>query len=130
MKTLLARLCANRFITCSPDSVLHLTWRHFTLHMMNMDLIQVVKFLESIKERGAPGFTHGDSCCTVNWRPNNQVELWLWGVGFVLEAEELGELLLLGKTAVRHFKTVENDPIRLLMDAELPTYPEMVLSLN
>lgn len=130
MKTLLARLCANRFITCSPDGVLHLTWRHFTLHIMNMDLIQVVKFLELIKDQLTPGFTYGDSHCTVNWGQFNRVELWLLGVGFILEPEELRELLVLSKTAVGHFRTMENDPIRFLMDAELPTHPEMVLSLN
>ncbi len=130
MKTLLARLCANRFITCSPDGVLHLTWRHFTLHMMSMDLIQVVRFLESINEQITPGFTYGDSCCTVRWEQANRLELWLFGVGFSLQPEELSELLMLSKQAVAHSKTVENDPIRLLMDAELPTYPEIVLSLN
>ena len=150
MKTLLARLCANRFITYSPDGVLHLTWRHFTLHMMGMDLLQVVRFLESInlesikqesideesineesiRGQVAPGFTYGDSHCTVNWGQANRLELWLFGVGFALQPEELAELLILSKAAVEHFKTIENDPIRFLIDAEFPTCPEIVLSLN
>jgi len=130
MKTLLAKLCANRFVTCSPDRVLHLTWRQCTLHLMNMDLVQVVKFLESIQAQIVPGFAYGDVYCRVSQSQRDRVELWLFNVGFIVSPAELGELLLLGKTAVGHYETIAHDPIRRLMDAELPTYPEMVLSLN
>lgn len=130
MKTLLAKLCANRFVTCSPDGVLHLTWRQCTLHLMNLDLVQVVKFLTLIQEQVKPGFSYGDACCQVSQRQHGRLELWLLGVGLMLTTQELGELLLLGQMAISHYRTIEYDPIRILIDAELPSYPEMVLSLN
>ncbi|MBX3015558.1 MAG: hypothetical protein KF832_28815 [Caldilineaceae bacterium] len=130
MKTLLAKLCANRFVTYSPDGVLHLTWRQCTMHIMRLDLVQVVKFLELIQAQLRPGFRYGDACCQVSQEAQDQVEVWLWGVGFMLTTQELGELLLLGQMAIRHAQTIEQDPVRILVDPELPTYPEMVLSLN
>ena len=130
MKTLLAKLCANRFVTCSPDGVLHLTWRQCTVHMMHLDLVQVVKFLALIKDQVQPGFSYGDTCCQVSQGQQDRVELWLLGVGFLVQPDEIGELLLLGQVAACHYHTIENDPIRILVDPELPTYPEIVLSLN
>lgn len=130
MKTLLAKLCANRFVTCSPDGVLHLTWRQCTLHLMNLDLVQVVKFLTLIQKQVQPGFSYGDTRCQVSQRQQDRVELWLLGVGLIVTAQELGELLLLGQMAISHYRTIAYDPVRILIDAELPSYPEMVLSLN
>ena len=130
MKTLLAQLCANRFITCSPDGVLHLTWRQCTLHLSHLDLMQIVQFLEQVEAKWQPGFIFGDRSCQICQSQGDRVILWLLGVGFMLTPEEIGELHRLGSMAVKRYHTIAHDPIRILVDAELPSYPAMVLSLN
>lgn len=130
MKTLLAKLCANRFIACSPDGVFHLTWCQCTLHLSNLDLLQIVQFLEQVQGKLQPGFVFGDRYCQICQSQDDRVILWLLGVGLLLTPEEIGELHRLGSMALTHYRTIAHDPIRILVDAELPSYPEMVLSLN
>ena len=130
MKTLLAQLCANRFITCSPDGVLHLTWRQCTLHLSHLDLMQIGQFLEQVEAKWQPGFIFGDRSCQICQSQGDRVILWLLGVGFMLTPEEIGELHRLGSMAVKRYHTIAHEPIRMLVDAELPSYPAMVLSLN
>ena len=130
MKTLLAKLCANRFIACSPDGVLHLTWCQCTLHLSNLDLLQIVQCLEQVQGKLQPGFVFGDRYCQICQPQDDRVILWLLGVGFILTPEELGGLHRLGRMAAKKYHTIAADPIRILVDAELPSYPEIVLSLN
>lgn len=130
MKTLLAQLCANRFITCSPDGMLHLTWQQCTVHLSDLDLMQIVQFLEQVEGKLQPGFIWGDRSCQICQPQSDRVILWLLGVGFTLTPTEIGELRRLGRIAVERCHTIAHDPIRILVDAELPSYPAMVLSLN
>ena len=130
MKTLLAKLCPNRFIACSPDGVLHLTWCQCTLHLSKLDLLQIVQFLEQVQGKLQPGFIFGDRYCQICQPQDDRVILWLLGVGFSLTPGEIGELHRLGSVAVNKYQTIASDPIRILVDAELPSYPEIVLSLN
>lgn len=130
MKTLLAKLCANRFIACSPDGALHLTWRQCTLHLSNLDLLQILQFLEQVQGRLQPGFIFGDSYCQICQPQDDRVILWLLGVGLIVTPGEISELHRLGSMAVKQYHTIASDPIRILVDAELPSYPAIVLSLN
>lgn len=130
MNTLLAKLCPNRFITCSADGVLHLTWCQCTLHLSHLDLLQVVQFLEQVKGKLQPGFTFGDSLCQICQPQDDRAILWLLGVGLSLTPVEVAELCHLGRVAVKQYHTIKYTPIQILLDAELPSFPEIVLSLN
>jgi hypothetical protein len=130
MKRILERLDTNCFVTCSPAGTLHLTWRQFTLHMMQTDFLELARVLNLAAAYPMPGHWIGGHPCAVRHSGADPVALRIFGVGLSLPPEEFQAFHQLVQAALDKLKNSPKSVFWSFIDAEAPEQPEVVISLN